>query len=371
LKRLPGVNLIALDITLHPSSSQALFAIEILKSKKCSVLFTINEWGIDCDGLFNEYINKNGVIHINWCVDDPFFEELTSRKKFISSPLRFDFVSDRDYMARMIEKGYQVSFMPLATDPNLFFPETIIEDKRIVFVGNSYLSQVDGFIYDVNEYIEPLVPFIASIVDEYKKDCLKVDLEAQIVEHLKKVKGLTDGNVFEKVAFVCKQIAGYLYRKDVINGLAQNFPEFTVYGDDGWKTIIGNERVKKVSYGEDLRKLYNSVSVNIDCNRAVIRNGLTQRTFDVLACKKFIITSNKAVINELFETYGQKREVVMFRNRHELLELVRYYLDNPEEKNEIAERGHARVLQEHTYDHRIRSMFRYISLCMKNEGKHY
>jgi spore maturation protein CgeB len=331
-------------------------------------LFTINEWGIDCDGIFNEYIKKDGVIHINWCVDDPFFEELTGRKKFIPSPLRFDFVSDRDYIPKMIENRYQVSFMPLAADPNLFFPETIMEDKKVVFVGNSYLSQIDGFIHDVNEDIEPLIPFIASIVEEYKKDCLNIDLETKIIAHLKKIKTLTDGNMFEKVAFVCKQIAGYLYRKDVISGLAQNFSEFTVYGDDGWKMIIGNERVKKVSYGEDLRKLYNSVCVNIDCNRAVIRNGLTQRTFDVLACKKFVITSNKAIINELFETSGQKKEVVMFKDRQELLELVRYYLDNPEERNEIAERGYARVLQEHTYDHRIRSIFCNVSKALKVGG---
>lgn len=363
LRRLPGVSTKALEITIHPEPAQAAYAVEILKSGKCSVLFTINEWGIDCSGIFSEYIKKNGVIHINWCVDDPFFDELTGHKKFVSSPFRFDFVSDRDYISKMIERGYQVSFLPLAADPEVFYPEPVTEDKEVVFVGNSYLTQIDMFVEEVNDTIQHLTPFIASLVDEYKKDCQNVDLESRILTFLKKETG--NNADFDKLVFVCKQIAGYLYRKDIISGLVSKFPGFAVYGDEGWKSSIGVKNVKKVSYGPDLRKLYCSVRVNIDCNRAVIRDGLTQRTFDVLASKKFIITSNKAIIGEMFETDGPRKEVVMFRNREQLVDLVRYYLVNEKERNEIALRGYSRVLMEHTYDHRIQSIFKQISISLK------
>lgn len=366
LRRLPGVSTKALDITIHPDPAQAAYALEILKSGKCSVLFTINEWGLDCCGSISEYIEKNKMIHINWCVDDPFYEELTGHKKFVRSPLRFDFVSDQDYISKMTERGYQVSFLPLAADPGVFYPETVPQDKDVVFVGNSYLAQLDLFIEDVNDAIQRLIPFIASLVDEYRKDCLNVNLEGRIVTFLEKNEKSRSGADFDKLVFVCKQVAGYLYRKDIISGLLGTFSKFMLYGDDGWKNSIGIKKVNKVSYGDDLRKLYNSVRVNIDCNRAVIKDGLTQRIFDVLACRKFVVTSNKMVVNELFETDGPQREVVMFRNREELIDLVRYYIDNEKERDEIARRGYARVLNEHTYDHRIKTIFKIISSSLKN-----
>lgn len=350
---------------MHPTASQAAFAVEILKKNQCSVLFTVNEWGIDCDGVFYEYLNKNSVIHINWCVDDPFYEEFTGGKKFKSAPLRFDFISDRDYMDRMVKCGYQVSFLPLATDPSLFYPEMTKEDKDVVFVGNSYLSQIDLFVEQVQDEIQPLVPFIASLIDEYKKDCLSVDLERRIIAHLEKNSNSGKTEKFEKIVFVCKQLAGYMYRKDIISGMVAQFPGCTVYGDDGWKQIIDGQKVKKVAYGDQLRSLYNTVRVNLDCNRAVIRDGLTQRPFDIMACKKFVLTSNKNIVNELFETSGENKEIVMFRNRQELYDMVNYYLKNEPERIAIAERGYARVMNEHTYDHRIRSIFRTISSALK------
>ncbi|HEX2959014.1 MAG TPA: glycosyltransferase [Chitinispirillaceae bacterium] len=158
-----------------------------------------------------------------------------------------------------------------------------------------------------------------------------------------------------------------MYRKYIISGIVTQFPGCTVYGDDGWKQIIDSQRVKKVSYGDPLRRLYTSVCINIDCNRAVIREGLTQRPFDILACKKFVITSNKNVVNELFETSGENREIIMFRNRQELHDMINYYLKNERERIAIAERGYNRVMNEHTYDHRIRSIFRTISDVLKNK----
>ncbi len=350
---------------MNPTAAQATFAVDILKKNQCSVLFTVNEWGLDCDGVFYEYLNKNNVIHINWCVDDPFYEEFIGNKKFRSASLRFDFVSDRDYMDKMVERGYQVSFLPLATDPSLFYPEQTIEDKDVVFVGNSYLSQIDMFIEYVEDGIEPLVPFIASLIDEYKRDCLNVDLEKRITAYLEKNGNYGTDEKFDKIVFVCKQLAGYMYRKDIISGIVKQFPGCTVYGDDGWKQIVDDHKVMKVAYGDQLRSLYNTVRVNIDCNRAVIHDGLTQRPFDILACKKCVITSSKNIVKEMFETSGDNKEIIMFRNRHELFDLVNYYLKHDRERNAIAERGHARVLNEHTYDHRIRSIFRTISSALK------
>lgn len=49
-------------------------------------------------------------------------------------------------------------------------------------------------------------------------------------------------------------------------------------------------------------------------------------------------------------------EIVCYRNRDELVELIRWYLQHPDEANDIAGRGRARCLREHRWLHRYEKM---------------
>ena len=82
LRRVPWLRTVAVDITSNPTADQAVFATDIMLQQQCALLFTINEWGLDSDGVIREFLEKNRIVHINWCVDDPFFEEIIHRKKF-------------------------------------------------------------------------------------------------------------------------------------------------------------------------------------------------------------------------------------------------------------------------------------------------
>ena len=46
------------------------------------------------------------------------------------------------------------------------------------------------------------------------------------------------------------------------------------------------------------------------------------------------------------------REIVCYRSRDEMLELIRYYLVHPDEARQIAEAGRERCLREHRWLHR-------------------
>jgi spore maturation protein CgeB len=47
------------------------------------------------------------------------------------------------------------------------------------------------------------------------------------------------------------------------------------------------------------------------------------------------------------------KEVVSYRTPEECTELIQYYLEHDEERKSIASAGQKRVLQEHTYYHRM------------------
>ena len=42
------------------------------------------------------------------------------------------------------------------------------------------------------------------------------------------------------------------------------------------------------------------------------------------------------------------KEIITFKNRDELRELIRFYLENEEERKKIASKAKARVLKDHT-----------------------
>jgi len=81
------------------------------------------------------------------------------------------------------------------------------------------------------------------------------------------------------------------------------------------------------------------------------------RVPEVCACKSF-------VLSELYEGYydffKKGSEIVMFKTREELLQLVRYYLKNEKEREAIAARAHKKILEKFTLEKELRSFFKHM-----------
>jgi len=367
LRRVPNLRVVIVDITSHPDEVQIEYLCKILLEQQCRILFSVNEWGIDTKGILKTFLEKHAIIHINWFVDDPFYEELILTKKFVQSEFRIDFVSDKDYLQQMIESGYHAYFLPLGTDPSVFYPSESTIEHESVFVGNSYVQQMDELLIGADDLIMPMTDFLASLIKMFNKNN-KIDIESEITAYLKKTT-LPSGISFGKAVFLAKHFVGYLYRKKIVSGLVNTFTGFTVVGDVGWKIAVDPKRVIKVGYYSGLRQLYNASVINVDINRMVIRNGFTQRTFDTLASKCFCITSAKDIVSEYFVTSGDKKEIVMFHNSNELYELIRYYVKHDQERKAIVERGYEKVISMHTYDHRVAEIFSKVSQFLGQKGK--
>lgn len=358
LKRVPHVRVIALDIQIHPRAEQAQKVTSILEQHRCDMVFSINEWGIDDGGVLWGYCDTHKIVHVNWTVDDPFYEEIIHKKKYRPSKYRIDFVSDRGYLEPMTREGYNVTFLPLAFEPELFhLPAGTLQprDLDVVFVGNSYLAQIDAYLKLAPGFIDTLIPFLGEIVGEYLRN-MQFDVEGAITKKLKKTR-IPDELTFSKAHYIAKHAAGYFGRKRLVRSLVERFDGFTVFGEPGWLKDIPAERLKTAKYYDTLCGVYQRAKITIDINRMVIRDGFTQRAFDAPACGSMLITSAKPVVYDTFTTSGTEKEVVVFKSQSELHSLINYYLSHSAEREEIALRGRQKVAAFHTYDHRIATMF--------------
>ena len=82
------------------------------------------------------------------------------------------------------------------------------------------------------------------------------------------------------------------------------------------------------------------------------------RTFEIPGHGGFLLTS---AADNLGEYYVPGKEIAVFDGERELEECIRYYLAHDDEREHIREAGEARTLRDHTYEQRLRSLFRHIA----------
>ena len=112
-------------------------------------------------------------------------------------------------------------------------------------------------------------------------------------------------------------------------------------------------------YGIKKCKVYNASKISINLQNPVSQiNGVSCRVFEILACGGFPLTENKKDLSLYFDV---GTEIVAFDGVDDLKDKIKYYLEHPDEREEIARRGRERVLREHTYKHRMEEMLRIIN----------
>ena len=80
--------------------------------------------------------------------------------------------------------------------------------------------------------------------------------------------------------------------------------------------------------------------------------GVNKRSFELGGAGAFQLTDGPRIE----EYYEPGVECATFRGPQDLVDKVRYYLDHPEERAEIARRGLLRAFREHTYQHRLNEL---------------
>lgn len=159
--------------------------------------------------------------------------------------------------------------------------------------------------------------------------------------------------------------AGYKNRRKFFEGLIDL--DFKIWGNE-WdlNTILGRfiQRNGERIDTDEIVKIFNATKININLHSSPYLEGINPygdfvnpRTFEIAACGGFQLVDYRSELPELFEP---GKEVVCISNIYDLRQKIKYYLNNPVEREKIALAGKERVLREHTYEHRMKSMLRFI-----------
>ena len=134
-----------------------------------------------------------------------------------------------------------------------------------------------------------------------------------------------------------------------------------------WSWNINNhfpelkKRNRGVVFGDNMVKTLKSSKIALNIHRKYEVSGGNYRLFEIPASKTFQLVDEKEEISKYFIP-GE--EIVTFKDVKDLRNKTAYFLNNDNERNEIALAGYRRVKKDHNLDNRLEDI---LSLIIKND----
>jgi glycosyltransferase involved in cell wall biosynthesis len=95
------------------------------------------------------------------------------------------------------------------------------------------------------------------------------------------------------------------------------------------------------------------LNFHVDHEPGELDRGLNLRAFELAACGVFQLLQRVPSVGEFFR---EDEEIVCFDSREEMVDKIRFYLQNDNERARIAQNARARALRDHTWDQRVAQM---------------
>ncbi len=332
-----------------PRESVAVL-LETLMSFRPDFILTVNLGAMDEGGLFARLFEDLRLPYVTWFVDNP--RTIVMGRSLYASSLAVALTWDAAYAPYLLSAGFPiVEWMPLAADTSLFDAEPAEAwNLPPTFVGNSMFDPAQeewNWLERRPEIAEAVryafaqgrvtrESFIAGI-DTF----LPSELFARMDEH--------DRRHAEMVFFM---EGTHRLRREWIRRLA---PEgIHVHGDGAWPRLYtdgaGPAFDGPINYRHELPAFFRGCEVNLNTTSLQMPTAVNQRVFDCPAAGGFLLTDAQPALRDLFDV---ETETACYHSADDCVERFRWYRERPAVRREIARRARERILNEHTYVHRL------------------
>lgn len=131
-------------------------------------------------------------------------------------------------------------------------------------------------------------------------------------------------------------------RTDALDRLFKEFPNF-YYGSR-------HPAFPDKNLFEDAARKFSQSKIVFNIS---IKDDLNMRIFETLSTGSFLLTNWLPTLGELFE---DGKHLVTYKTLDEMVEKAKYYLEHDDERQKIADAGHAEFMAKHTYKHRVETI---------------
>lgn len=231
-----------------------------------------------------------------------------------------------------------------------------VEDYRVFNYWRLFAPLYDAFAVIQKE------PFLSELDGVGQKHAFYLPLAALPDFHKKAT--LTPAEMKEYASDISFLGAGYPNRRLAFRPLADK--DFKIWGSDwdGEAALAKNIQRGGARIGEEESvKIYSAAKVNLNLHSNVdpeklVGHGdfVNPRTFELAAMGSFQLVDRRSLMAELFA----EDELATFDDINGMYDAIEYFLRHPEEREKYASRAKARVLEDHTYEQRMKTLVQYM-----------
>ena len=302
-----------------------------------------------------KHITINLQINYTRIMRDPMYP---SGEKYLAYDLSKEFAKfgydarpyslEETFSNRDFREGFALYMRPL--------PELRRNDYHKIYDKDKISVLYETFTYSLEEVKNADIVFTGSLKKhkEYKKLGINSHFLPQFTR-TDKFYPTPKEEYKTKILFIGNQWPGSATRP-IIEKIKNTNLEVDIYGDGYAKSLTGEyARLWKNNQvlSEELKYHYSSADIVLnDTRQDMVEAGfISNRIFDVTACKGFIISD---YIPEIEEMYGDA--IPMYKNEQEFKQLIEYYLAHPEERREKAERAYQITLKNYSAEKILQKM---------------
>lgn len=325
----------------------------MLEELKPDFVISNNGLGVDAKASIQKMLADRGIPFVTWYTDEPNLVESGGILPYIlQNTIVFSF--DSIYIPMLEKRGFAyVDHLELATNTDRFYPaeeEDPIAD--IVFVGSSGKKQIDAIKKDLERmgidgkamslHIEHIVPIYIANWQSPIEDVFDMSWKG----------GPIPLEIKPSLLAWIEHRAGQYLRLSILNRI-KGF-NLKVIGEDHWAELMGHEYYGgEIVYTKDnLARLYANTPIIINISRPQLKTTLNQRVYDVPASEGFLLTDKRQRLYQVFE----ERDMASYDYSSDIASLLRYYLERPELRREMAQSARKKILDGHTYVHRAKKI---------------
>lgn len=328
-----------------------------LMTTRPDYVFTIN---------FNRYISEVcellKVPYLSWVIDTPCYPIYD---KAIDNPHSYTFIYDAAVALKLRNSGIrQVYHLPVAANVDRINPVRVLAGDALPPTDISFVANLTR-----TEYRTLILPKLGELgrtqcshlIDSLDHPGgfaqLPEQIDAQLIQSIIEESGYPlAGDLHlttaDKLAYILGREHSWQERIAFVRLLEEHFA-VSVYGNAEWRDHITGYR-GEADHFTLMPEVFRQSKINLNLTRSFVEEGLPMRVFDVLSCGGFLLTNDKPDLHRLF-TDG--KDLVIFRDTQDLLEICRYYLEHDDERQAIARQGQATLTEHHTVEQRMIDLF--------------
>ena len=308
-----------------------------------------------------ELCHRREIKYISWPYDAPMnvlpCPQMGYETNFI---FHFDKIEIEKYRKLGYDRFWHMALGVNTRKYDVFHPEDRFAGD-IAFLGKLYRSKLpiikQGLSGELVVYLDKLVKVQKENRDRWIVDEL---VSQPIIDEMNRqyeAAGTGLSLVKEQITYTIAEYVTYLDRVELLEMLGRRFDVhlYTYDIGDTEKELLKNVKIHgPVYYNTEMPVLFKTARINLNSSLRSAQSAVPLRALDVFGCGGFLLSNAQPELKEFFE---DRKEVVLFKDTSEAIELAGYYLDHDDERKEIAAAGYEKVKRDFKYEDKLAKMF--------------